>query len=68
MLERNADKIDTFEGILSRKYVRDLKTLIMLGEHYLKPRRRARLRTAQKKQEVAYGNNKGDLSKDGNVI
>jgi len=35
MLERNASRIDTFEGILSREYVRDLRILVRLGERFL---------------------------------
>jgi hypothetical protein len=38
MLERNASTIDTFEGILSRGYVRDLRTLVQLGERFLASR------------------------------
>lgn len=47
MLERNADTIDTFEGVLRRRYVRDLKTLIVVGERYLELWRRVRISAAQ---------------------
>jgi hypothetical protein len=35
MLERNADPCETFEGVLSREYVRALRTLVALGEDFL---------------------------------
>lgn len=35
MLERNADPCETFEGILSREYVRALRVLVALGERFL---------------------------------
>lgn len=35
MLERNADPCETFEGILSREYVRALRVLVVLGERFL---------------------------------
>lgn len=43
MLERNADPCETFEGILSREYVRALRVLVLIGERFLargKPPRR----------------------------
>jgi hypothetical protein len=39
MFERNRDGCDTFEGVLARGYVRALKILIGLGEHFLVPRK-----------------------------
>jgi hypothetical protein len=39
MLERNGNSIETFEGVLSRGYVRALKTLVELGEQFLEQRR-----------------------------
>lgn len=51
MLERNASTIDTFEGVLSRRYVRNLKTLIVLGEHYLESRPSGRLTVRQSTQK-----------------
>jgi hypothetical protein len=35
MLERNADRCETFEGILSKEYVRALRVLVLLGEKFL---------------------------------
>jgi hypothetical protein len=35
MLERNADRCETFEGVLSREYVRALRVLVVLGERFL---------------------------------
>lgn len=35
ILERNANSSDTFEGVLSRGYVRALRTLVVLGETFL---------------------------------
>lgn len=35
MLERNTDRSETFEGVLSRGYVRALQTLVGLGEKYI---------------------------------
>jgi hypothetical protein len=43
MLERNApDSCDTFEGVLGRGYVRTLRTLVLLGEEFLAPRKALR--------------------------
>jgi len=38
MLERNADPCETFEGVLSRKYIRALRTLLALAEDFLATR------------------------------
>jgi len=35
MLERNADPCETFEGVLSKEYVRALRVLVVLGERFL---------------------------------
>ena len=35
MLQRNADPCETFEGVLSREYVRALRALVALGEQFL---------------------------------
>lgn len=35
MLERNADACETFEGVLSKEYVRALRVLVVLGERLL---------------------------------
>jgi hypothetical protein len=35
MLERNADPCETFEGVLSKEYVRALRVLVALGERFL---------------------------------
>ncbi len=35
MLARNTDPCETFEGVLSRGYVRALRTLVTLGEKYI---------------------------------
>jgi hypothetical protein len=35
MLERNANPCETFEGVLSRGYVRALRTLLALAEDFL---------------------------------
>ena len=35
MLERNADPCETFEGVLSKEYVRALRVLVGLGERFL---------------------------------
>jgi hypothetical protein len=35
MLERNADPCETFEGVLSKGYVRALRVLVVLGERSL---------------------------------
>lgn len=35
MLERNADPCETFEGVLSKGYVRALRVLVVLGEKFL---------------------------------
>jgi hypothetical protein len=35
MLERNADPCETFEGVLSKGYVRALRVLVVLGERFL---------------------------------
>lgn len=42
MLERNACPIDTFEGVLNRRYIKNLRLLIGLGERCLKSRIPAR--------------------------
>jgi len=39
MLARNADPIDTFEGILDRTYIRNLRTLVLLAERFLATRK-----------------------------
>jgi len=35
MLERNGDPCETFEGVLSKEYVRALRVLVVLGERFL---------------------------------
>lgn len=35
MLQRNADSCETFEGVLSKGYVRALRVLVVLGERFL---------------------------------
>ena len=35
MLERNADPCETFEGVLSKEYVRALRVLVVLGERFI---------------------------------
>lgn len=35
MLERNADACETFEGVLSKEYVRALRVFVVLGEKFL---------------------------------
>ena len=49
MLERNACTIDTFEGVLSRGYVRDLRMLVQLGERFLASRKSIPLRRRAKR-------------------
>ena len=45
MLERNADPCETFEGVLSKGYVRALRVLVVLGERFLARSRSAAQRT-----------------------
>jgi hypothetical protein len=35
MLERNGDPCETFEGVLSKRYVRALRVLVVHGEAFL---------------------------------
>jgi hypothetical protein len=42
LLKRNADPVETFEGVLNRQDTHALGILIALGERFLAGRRRAR--------------------------
>jgi len=42
MVARNHDRVDTFEGVLNRSYVRALNVLVRAADASLRPRRRNR--------------------------
>jgi len=46
MLERNADPCETFNGVLNRNDVRALRTLLSLGESFLRRGTRITRRTS----------------------
>jgi hypothetical protein len=60
MLERNTDPCESFEGVLSRKYVRALRVLVSLGNNFLarsKPAARRTLQPSQRTDRHASGIN-----------